>query len=101
MRETDLGSIPELQSSPEEGKGYPLWYSGLENSMDCIVHEVTKSQIQLTDFHCTDIIISLILMDFKKLGAKDTWQNPNKTIFKVKKSIMGFIDLLRTEMVWI
>ena len=37
----DLGSIPELGKSPEEGKG-PLRYSGLENSMDCIVHGVTK-----------------------------------------------------------
>ena len=29
---------------PGEGKGYPLQYSGLENSMDCIVHGFTKSQ---------------------------------------------------------
>ena len=28
---------------PGEEKGYPLQYSGLENSMDCIVHGVTKS----------------------------------------------------------
>ena len=47
----DLGSIPGLGRSPEEGKGYPLQYSGLENSMDCIIHEVTKSQIWLSDFH--------------------------------------------------
>ena len=40
----DLGSIPGLGRSPEEGKGYSLQYSGLENSMDCIVHGVTKSQ---------------------------------------------------------
>ena len=39
----DLGSIPGLGRSPGEGKGYLLQYSGLENSMDCIVHEVTKS----------------------------------------------------------
>ena len=39
----DLGSIPELGRSPGEGKGYPLQYSGLENSMDYIVHGVTKS----------------------------------------------------------
>ena len=38
----DLGSIPGLGRSPEEGKGYPLQYSGLENSMDCIVHVVAK-----------------------------------------------------------
>ena len=34
----DLGSIPGLGRSPGEGKGYPLQYSGLENSVDCIVH---------------------------------------------------------------
>ena len=31
-----LGSIPGLRRSPGEGKGYPLQYSGLENSMDSI-----------------------------------------------------------------
>ena len=39
----DLGSVPGLERSPGEGKGYPLQYSGLENSMDCIVHGVTES----------------------------------------------------------
>ena len=33
----DWGSIPQLGRSPGEGKGYPLQYSGLENSMDCTV----------------------------------------------------------------
>ena len=47
----DLGSIPGLRRSPGEGKGYPLQCSGLENSMDCIVHGVAKSQTQLSDFH--------------------------------------------------
>ena len=32
----DLGSVPGLGRSPGEGNGYPLQYSGLENSMDCI-----------------------------------------------------------------
>ena len=49
--EVDLGSIPGLGRSPGEGKGCPLRYSGLENSMDCIVHGVAKSQTQLSDFH--------------------------------------------------
>ena len=40
----DLGSIPELRRSPGEGKGYPLQYSGLENSINRIVHGVTESQ---------------------------------------------------------
>ena len=40
----NLGLIPGLGRSPGEGKGYPLQYSGLENSMDSIVHVVAKSQ---------------------------------------------------------
>ena len=47
----DLCSIPGLGRSPEEGKGYSLQYSGLENSMDCIVHGVTKSQRWPSNFH--------------------------------------------------
>ena len=47
----DLGLIPGLGRSPGEGKGYPLQYSGLENSMDSIVHGVAKSWTQLSDFH--------------------------------------------------
>ena len=40
-----------LGRSPGEGKGYPLQYPGLENSMDCRVRVVAKSQMQLSDFH--------------------------------------------------
>ena len=47
----DLDSIPGSRRSPGEGNGYPLQYSGLENSMDCIVHGVPKSQRGLSDFH--------------------------------------------------
>ena len=47
----DLGSIPGLGRSSGEGNSYPLQYSGLENSMDCIVHGVTNSQTQLSNFH--------------------------------------------------
>ena len=38
----DPGSIPGWGRSPGEGKGYPLQYSGVENSMDYIVLGVTK-----------------------------------------------------------
>ena len=47
----DLGLIPGLGRSPGEGRGYPLQCSGLENSMDCIVHGVTESWTLLSDFH--------------------------------------------------
>ena len=47
----DLGLIPGLGRSPGEGQGYPLQYSGLESSMECIVCEVAKSPIPVSDFH--------------------------------------------------
>ena len=47
----DLGLIPGLGRSPGEGKGYQLQYSGLDNSMDCVVHGVAKSWTQLRDFY--------------------------------------------------
>ena len=40
----NLGAIPELGRSRGEGNGYPPQYSGLENSMDSVVHGITKSQ---------------------------------------------------------
>ena len=49
MWETWVLSL-DWEDSPREGKSYPLQYSGLENSMDCIVHEVVKSQTWLSDF---------------------------------------------------
>ena len=49
--EGDLGSIPGLGRFPGESNGYLLQYSGLENSMDWIVHEIMKSHTRLNDFH--------------------------------------------------
>ena len=53
----DLGSIPGLGRSPGEGKGYPLQYSGLENSPDYIYssrgrkESDTTQQLSLTHSH--------------------------------------------------
>ena len=47
----DLGSIPGLGRSPGEGKGCLLQYSGLENSMDCVIHGVAKCRTRLRDLH--------------------------------------------------
>ena len=46
----DLGLIAGLGRSPGEEKGYPLQYSGLENSMDCIAHgtaELDRTELPL------------------------------------------------------
>ena len=47
----DLGLIPGLGRSLGERKYYSLQYSGLENSMNCMVHGVAKSRTRLSDFH--------------------------------------------------
>ena len=77
----DLGSIPGLGRSPGEGKGYPLQYSGLENSMDYIAHGVTKSRTRLSD-----------LLNFTTQVSEKIWHgyklfffgfNNNWLVFKV------------------
>ena len=47
----DLCSIPGLGRYPGGVKGYPFQYSGLDNSMNCIVHGITKSRTQLSNLH--------------------------------------------------
>ena len=56
----DLGSVPGLGRSLGEEKGNPLQYSGLENSMDCTAHGVTKSQTRLSDFHLLTYLTTLL-----------------------------------------
>ena len=63
-----LGSIPALGRSPEERNGYPLQYSGLENSMDCIVHGVAKSWTRLNSFHFHWLMMSLHIREICKFG---------------------------------
>ena len=47
----DLDLNSGLGKSPGEERGYPLLYSGLENSKDCTVHGVAKSWTRLSDFY--------------------------------------------------
>ena len=60
----DVGSIPGLERSPGEGRGYPLQCSCLENPMDrgawrATVHEVTKSQTRLKRLNTQDGMVPL------------------------------------------
>ena len=64
----DLGSIPGLGRSPGEGNGYPLQCSGLENSMDSIVHGVAESRT-LSDFHFQFLKIPYLFQDVLDLCA--------------------------------
>ena len=45
----DLGSIPGLGRSPGEGNSYPLQYSGLENSMDCMYSPWGLKELDTTE----------------------------------------------------
>ena len=54
----DLGSTPGLGKPPGEGKGYPLQYSVLKNSIDCIVHEITELDM-MSDFHFQGFLLFL------------------------------------------
>ena len=54
----DLGSTPGLGKPPGEGKGYPLQYSVLKNSIDCIVHENTELDM-MSDFHFQGFLLFL------------------------------------------
>ena len=66
----DLGSIPRLGRSPGEGKGYQLQYSCLENSIDCLVHGVTKSLTWLSHFHFLSILRKLFTSHFSNNEQK-------------------------------
>ena len=45
----DLGLIPGLGRSSGEGKGNPLQYSGLENSVGCIVSPWGYKELDVTE----------------------------------------------------
>ena len=55
----DLRSIPGLQRSPGEGKGYPLQYSGLENSMDCPWDRKKSDMTERLSLHFTSLPVFL------------------------------------------
>ena len=68
----DPGSIPGLgRSWTGEGKGYPLQNSGLENSMDCIVHEVAWIDLVLENFKIRQKAGSFYRIKNKKQGREE------------------------------
>ena len=83
----DLGSIPGLGRSPGDGKGNPPKYSGLENSMDCIVHGVTKSWTRLSDFHFLSLSLATgaLLISFSRTSGLYTQGMHRSFIFCSKK----------------
>ena len=76
----DLGLIPGLGRSPGEGKGYALQYSGLENSMDCIVQRVAKSWPLLEGPHAATEDPTCQL-------RADAAESVNKCVFRKKEVV--------------
>ena len=76
----DQGLIPGLRGAPGEGNYFPLQYSGLENSMGCIVHGVAQSWMQLSDFH-----MSLYILFFSSVIHKTGMK---KIFFKIFISVL-------------
>ena len=75
--------IPGLGRSPGEGKGYPLQYSGLENSMDCI-HGVAKSWTQVSNIHSLDELTPLLLYNnfiYIVFSLKSIFSDTSKATF--------------------
>ena len=82
--EGDLSSIPGLGRSPEEGNGYPVPYSGLENSMDCIVHGSQRVGPNWATFTFT---LYLYINRFDVLNTTGVIQGKNRLQNKWEKNI--------------
>ena len=95
----DLGSIPGLGRFPREGNGYPLQYSGLENSMDCVFHGITKSQTGLNDFHFHFIWHDLEKIDFNYFSWWYIYIKSKRNYIKVLFEIFPicFVNLVFPE----
>ena len=97
----NLGSIPRLGRSPGEGNGYPLQYSGLENSMDCVVHGVTKSQKRLKDFHFHFFGGFLVALLVKILPAvQETWVQSQGQKDPLEKEMATHSSILAWKIPW-
>ena len=82
----DLGAIPGLGRYPGEGKSYSLQYSGLENSMDRIIHGIAKSQTKLNDFHFLSLLASSVRFTIRNISRKLSYQKSmglKHNIFKI------------------
>ena len=95
----ELGSIAGLGRSPGEGKGYPLQYSGLENSMDS--PWVAKSRTQLSDFHFhfwqwEEIVWFFVLFH----NMLSFWQDKTLVILLAYKSLSWSISGLWNVKIW-
>ena len=96
----DTGSTPGSGRSAGEGKGYPPQYSGLENSMDCIVHGVTKGRTRQRDSHFGMLggYIQKIAQNLaKKLGQKVVGLRIRSLQLNQSKQIRSFREIMQDK----
>ena len=91
----DLGSIPGLERSPGEGNGYPLQYSGLENSMDCIVHGGAKSQTRLGNVHFHLFLLLLHQLHLRPSSIIRSWRSGTPAL---REEVTEGYGLQKTEL---
>ena len=84
----DLGSTPGLGRSPGEGNSYPLQYSGLENSTDCIAHGVAKNQDTIEWLSIIEPHINLNFFQSLAYCCKREWSHYNKLIVNIKANVL-------------
>ena len=86
----DPGSIPGLGRSPREGDGYPLQYSGLENSMGCIVYGVAKGGLRACRQHTTNFFY-LVGVSVSAKQLKRAWLRILSIILKEELKVLDFV----------
>ena len=86
----DLDLIPGLGRSPGKGKSYPFQYSGLENSMDCRVHGVAKSQTRLSNFHSHFTFHFLVNSAAMNIGVQLSFQISVSSRHMPRSGIVGW-----------
>ena len=87
--------IPGLGRSPGEGTGYPLQYSGLENSMDYVVHEITESDTT------ERLWASLVTQRLKRLPTmRKTWVRSLGREDPLEKEMATHSSILAWKIPW-
>ena len=88
----DLGLIPGLEDPLEKGKGHPLQYSDLENSMDCIIHGVVKSQTQLSNHQSLHFPPLDLIAIFKKMEINFPKSNAMRLYVNTRNMSMSGLE---------
>ena len=83
---------PGLERYPGKGKGYPLQYSGLSNSMDFIVRGVAKSQTWLSEFHFHFLSLPVNIQVWSPCSPRDSQEfSPTPQFKSINSLALSFL----------